>query len=103
VLAAYALNRHFCVLLDARRPDLLEQWYRVMQCIRSTTLRNPMQGTHVAGTGALPAIGTRQVPTRKIWVMKTQLTLDNQISMFTDSPPRKEKLALFNQSDSRLE
>jgi hypothetical protein len=25
VLAAYALNLHFCVLLDARRPDLLEQ------------------------------------------------------------------------------
>lgn len=39
VLAAYALNLHFCVLLDARRPDLLEQWYRVMQCIRSTTIR----------------------------------------------------------------
>jgi hypothetical protein len=39
VLAAYALDLHFCVLLDARRPDLLEQWYRVMQCIRSTTLR----------------------------------------------------------------
>jgi hypothetical protein len=39
VLAAYALNLHFCVLLDSRRPDLLEQWYRVMQCIRSTTLR----------------------------------------------------------------
>ena len=39
VLAAYALNLHFCVLLDARRPDLLEQWYRVMQCIRSTTFR----------------------------------------------------------------
>ena len=39
VLAAYALNLHFCVLLDARRPDLLEHWYRVMRCIRSTTLR----------------------------------------------------------------
>jgi hypothetical protein len=39
VLAAYALNLHFCVLLDERRPDLLEQWYRVMRCIRSTTLR----------------------------------------------------------------
>jgi len=34
-----ALNLHFCVLLDARRPDLLEHWYRVMRCIRSTTLR----------------------------------------------------------------
>jgi hypothetical protein len=39
VLAAYALNLHFCVLLDARRPDLIEHWYRVMRCIRSTPLR----------------------------------------------------------------
>jgi hypothetical protein len=39
VLAAHALNLSFCVLLDARRQDLLEQWYRVIRCIRSTTLR----------------------------------------------------------------
>jgi len=39
VLAAYALDLSFCVLLDARRQDLLEQWYRVMRCIRLTTLR----------------------------------------------------------------
>ena len=39
VLAAYALDLNFCVLLDARRPDLLEQWYRIMRCIRSMTLR----------------------------------------------------------------
>ena len=39
VLAAHALNLHFCVLLDARRPDLLEQWYRVMRCIQLTDLR----------------------------------------------------------------
>ena len=39
VLAAHALDLHFCVLLDARRPDLLEQWYRVMRCIRCATLR----------------------------------------------------------------
>ena len=39
VLAARALDLSFCVLLDARRQDLLEQWYRVMRCIRSTTLR----------------------------------------------------------------
>ena len=37
VLAAYELNLNFCVLLDARRPDLLEQWYRIMRCIRSLT------------------------------------------------------------------
>jgi hypothetical protein len=39
VLAAHALNLHFCVLLDARRPDLLDQWYRVMRCITPTDLR----------------------------------------------------------------
>ena len=27
VLAAHALNLDFCVLLDARRPDLLEHWF----------------------------------------------------------------------------
>src|SRR5882724_1032830 len=39
VLAAYALNLSFCVLLDARRPDLREQWYAVMTCVRSMDLR----------------------------------------------------------------
>jgi len=39
VLAAYALNLQFCVLLDVRRPDLLEQYYRVMRCVLSTDLR----------------------------------------------------------------
>ena len=39
VLAAYALDLNFCVLLDARRSDLLEQWYAVMRCIRSSTVR----------------------------------------------------------------
>jgi hypothetical protein len=39
VLAAYALNLSFCVLLDARRPDLREQWYTVMSCVRWMDLR----------------------------------------------------------------
>jgi len=39
VLAAYALDLEFCVLLDARRPDLMEQWYRVIRCIRSGILQ----------------------------------------------------------------
>ena len=38
VLAAYALNLSFCVLLDARRPDLREQWYAVMSCVRPMDL-----------------------------------------------------------------
>jgi hypothetical protein len=39
VLAAYALNLSFCVLLDARRPDLMEDWYEVLACVRPTELR----------------------------------------------------------------
>jgi hypothetical protein len=39
VLAAYALDLEFCVLLDARRPDLLVQWYRIIRCIRSSILQ----------------------------------------------------------------
>lgn len=39
VLAAHALSLDFCTLLDARRPDLLEDWYGIVRCIRSATLR----------------------------------------------------------------
>ncbi len=39
VLAAYALDLSFCVLLDARRPDLIEDWYAVMRCVRPMDLR----------------------------------------------------------------
>ena len=39
VLAAHALDLDFCTLLDARRPDLLEDWYGIARCIRSATLR----------------------------------------------------------------
>ncbi len=39
VLAAHALDLDFCTLLDARRPDLLEDWYSVVRCVRSVTLR----------------------------------------------------------------
>jgi len=38
-LAAYTLNLQFCVLLDARRPDLLEQWYGIIRCVLSPDLR----------------------------------------------------------------
>jgi restriction endonuclease-like protein len=39
VLAAHALGFDFCTLLDARRPDLVEDWYRIVRCIRFSTLR----------------------------------------------------------------
>lgn len=39
VLAAQANKSSFCVLLDQRRPDLIEQWYAVMRCVRIADLR----------------------------------------------------------------
>jgi hypothetical protein len=39
VLAAYANDCGFCVLLDARRPDLVESWYAILRCVRPVDLR----------------------------------------------------------------
>lgn len=39
VLAAHATGLSFCVIADARRPDLLEAWFLVMQAIRFAELR----------------------------------------------------------------
>ena len=39
VLAAYASNKSFCVILDQRRPDLREAWFRVMSAIRTFEMR----------------------------------------------------------------
>jgi hypothetical protein len=43
VLAAHALGLSFCVLLDARRPDLMEAWYAVMRSVRRAELRTRCQ------------------------------------------------------------
>lgn len=40
VLAAHALGLSFCLLLDARRPDLIEDWYEILRCIRPSELRS---------------------------------------------------------------
>jgi hypothetical protein len=39
VLAAHATGGSFCVLCDARRPDLIENWYSVIRSVRSCALR----------------------------------------------------------------
>ena len=39
VLAAYATGLRFCVILDARRPDLLESWHFIQRAIRVHGLR----------------------------------------------------------------
>jgi hypothetical protein len=39
VMAAHANNYSFCVLLDQRRPDLIEVWYAVMRAVKLHELR----------------------------------------------------------------
>jgi len=39
VLGAYACGRSFCVMADARRPDLKESWHAVMRGVRMAELR----------------------------------------------------------------
>jgi Restriction Endonuclease associating with ARP len=39
VLAAHTAQCSFCVLHDARRPDLREQWFRVIAAVKSADLR----------------------------------------------------------------
>jgi hypothetical protein len=39
VLAAYASESSFCVIHDARRPDLREGWFQIMAAVKSAALR----------------------------------------------------------------
>lgn len=39
VLAAYAMEASFCVITDARRPDLIEAWHTIMRCVRDAEMR----------------------------------------------------------------
>jgi hypothetical protein len=39
VLAAHATNSSFCVIHDARRPDLREEWFEVIAAVKSAVLR----------------------------------------------------------------
>jgi hypothetical protein len=42
-LAAYATGCSFCVLCDARRPELMERWFEVIRAIRLYELRCRLQ------------------------------------------------------------
>jgi hypothetical protein len=39
VLAAYATDFSFCVIHDARRPDLREEWFQIMAAVKNAALR----------------------------------------------------------------
>jgi hypothetical protein len=43
VFAAHATGGSFCVFCDARRPDLVENWFAVMRTVRSCDLRCRLQ------------------------------------------------------------
>lgn len=43
VLAAYTAGSSFCVIHDARRPDLREEWFGVMRAVRSAEMRTRLK------------------------------------------------------------
>ncbi|MFZ0772866.1 MAG: hypothetical protein WAN08_15735 [Candidatus Sulfotelmatobacter sp.] len=43
VLAANALGCWFCILVEARRSDLIAAWYEVMKCVRPVELRTKLR------------------------------------------------------------
>jgi hypothetical protein len=43
VLAVSATGKSFCVLCDARRPDLIENWYLVIRAVKNCVLRCRLQ------------------------------------------------------------
>jgi len=43
VLAAHALDCSFCVLVDARRPDLVDACYAVLSCVKPVELRTRLR------------------------------------------------------------
>ncbi len=43
VLAAHATGARFCVIHDARRPDLREAWFAIMSSVRDAALRTRCQ------------------------------------------------------------
>jgi hypothetical protein len=43
VLAAYAMRCSFRILVDARRPDLVDAWYQVMSCVKPVALRTELR------------------------------------------------------------
>ena len=43
VLAAHAEDALFCVFLDARRTDLLEDWYSILRAVRSPILQSRLR------------------------------------------------------------
>jgi hypothetical protein len=61
VLAAQALDLSFCLLLDARRPDLIEDWYEILRCIRTAELRSRRKICDMAGTRSIPAMSPAEV------------------------------------------
>jgi hypothetical protein len=56
VLAAHAADAGFCVLLDARRRDLIDAWYAVLSAVRSLSFATRLRVlTWQDLAGALPA------------------------------------------------
>ena len=62
VLAAHATESSFCVLHDERRPDLREEWFRVMAAVRSAEMRVRLKVLTWQELAALVPEDLQQIP-----------------------------------------
>jgi hypothetical protein len=70
-LAAYATGCSFCVFCDARRPDLIEDWYAVMRAVRIMELRCRLMLLTWQELAAVLPQGLRQFLTVKYGILPT--------------------------------
>jgi hypothetical protein len=80
-LAAYAMDCSFCVICDARRPDLIEAWYAVMRSVRAFELRYRLKLLTWQELASLLPMGLRQFLETKYGIFSTTnyATVDGHI------------------------
>jgi len=71
VLAAHAAGGRFCVLCDARRVDLVEDWFRVMGAVRSFELQSRLRLVTWQEVAAVVPLGLREFLSEKYGITAT--------------------------------
>ncbi len=93
VLAAHAAGCSFCVIHDERRPDLREEWFKILVCSPQRRDARPSQGAHLAGTGRASSRRVAGVPRREIRHRRTRKNAfadrrsDKSVFVAPDSSP----------------
>ena len=96
VLAAYALDSRFAVILDRRRSDLLECWLEVLCAVKSSSLRSRLQVLSWQELAAATPNPVRQFLSDKYGIEAADIRDRNSIveaAAYLRSPRLRRKLA----------